>query len=136
MSKNLTEAGTARGSNPTPQAQPGNDRGSPAAGTSTVPGADLGYIELPKDVSDDGPSWRTHEGFRDKFLRKTKENPFVPIGLGLTIAALSYGLWQMKTGDRVMSQKMMRVRVAAQAFTVVALLTGVLYQSTKPKRSD
>jgi len=97
----------------------------------------LGYIELPKDVGEAGSKgWMSHEGFRDKFIRKTKENPFVPLGLGLTIAALSYGLWQLKTGDRVMSQKMMRVRVAAQAFTVVALVTGVLYQSNKPRRRD
>jgi len=98
---------------------------------------DLGYIDLPKDVGERGTkSWMSQEGFRDKFVRKTKENPFVPLGLGLTIAALSYGLWQLKTGDRVMSQKMMRLRVAAQAFTVVALITGVIYQSNKVKSSE
>jgi len=57
-------------------------------------------------------------------------------GLGLTVAALSYGLWTMKTGDRIMSQKMMRVRVAAQSFTVIALLCGVLYQSKQSKAVD
>jgi len=131
MSKDVTVAGSARGSNPSAQTPD-----STAAGTSSVHGAELGYIALPKDDADEGPSWRRQEGFRDKFVRKTKENPFVPIGLVATIGALSYGLWQMKTGDKIMSQKMMRLRVAAQAFTVVALLSGVLYQSTKPRRSD
>ena len=42
-----------------------------------------------------------------------------------TSVALSYGLWQMKTGNRDMSQKMMRLRVVAQGFTVVALVAGV-----------
>jgi Hypoxia induced protein conserved region len=50
-------------------------------------------------------------------------------GLLVTIGALSYGLYQMKTGDRAMSQKMMRLRVGAQAFTVAALLGGIVYQS-------
>jgi len=130
MSKDVTAAGPARDSNPSTQTH-----GSEAAGTSMVPGVELGYIELSKADVDDGPSWRRQEGFRDKFVRKTKENPFVPLGLGLTIGALSYGLWQMKTGDKIMSQKMMRLRVAAQSFTVIALLTGVLYQSTKSSRS-
>ena len=59
---------------------------------------------------------------------------FVSAGLAATIGALSYGLWQLKTGDRVMSQKMMRLRVAAQGFTVAALLGGVAYQAMQGKR--
>lgn len=61
-------------------------------------------------------------------------NFLVSVGLAATIGALSYGLWQLKTGDRVMSQKMMRLRVAAQAFTVAALLGGVAYQAMTGKR--
>ena len=55
-------------------------------------------------------------------------------GLGVTIGALTYGLYQMKTGNRRMSQKMMRLRVFAQGFTVFALLGGVLYQSNTKKK--
>ncbi len=40
----------------------------------------------------------------------------------------------MKTGDRVMSQKMMRLRVIAQGSTVFAIVGGVLYQSYKAKK--
>lgn len=53
----------------------------------------------------------------------------------MTIGALSYGLYQMKTGDRAMSQKMMRLRVYAQGFTVLALLGGIVYQAKKKKSS-
>jgi len=98
-----------------------------------IPPSDLGYLELPKDFGESKDGWMRQEGFRDKFIRKTKQNPFVPIGLAATIGALSYGLWQMKTGDRVMSQKMMRLRVAAQGFTVIALLTGVVYHNMTAK---
>ena len=45
----------------------------------------LGYLELSdkyKDERDSGkPSWMRQEGFREKFIRKTGENPFVPIGI-------------------------------------------------------
>jgi hypothetical protein len=91
----------------------------------------FGYLELPQERKE---GWMAHEGFSEKFMRKTKANPFVPIGLAMTIGALSYGLWQLKTGDRVMSQKMMRLRVAAQGFTLVALLGGVAYQAMQGKR--
>jgi len=56
-------------------------------------------------------------------------------GLAVTIGALTFGLYQMKTGDRKMSQKMMRLRVFAQGFTVVALLGGIVYQSQTKKKS-
>ena len=39
----------------------------------------------------------------------------------------------MKTGDKAMSQKMMRLRVGAQGFTVLALLGGVFYSSYKSR---
>ncbi|XP_077992299.1 HIG1 domain family member 2A-like [Glandiceps talaboti] len=65
------------------------------------------------------------EGFKEKFLRKTKENPFVPVGLMATAAVLSFGLVQFRRGDRHKSQRMMRMRIAAQGFTVVAIIIGV-----------
>ena len=54
-------------------------------------------------------------------------------GVLLTTFALSYGLWQMKTGDRKMSQKMMRLRIFGQGFTVVAVLAGVAYGTAQKK---
>lgn len=58
------------------------------------------------------------------------------IGCALTAGALSYGMYQMKTGNRHMSQRMMRLRILAQGFTVVALLFGVLNTANAKKHSD
>ncbi|XP_067657253.1 HIG1 domain family member 2A, mitochondrial-like [Haliotis asinina] len=74
------------------------------------------------------------EGLKDKFIRKTKENPFVPIGVAMTTFALSYGLWQMKTGNTRRSQTMMRVRIGAQGFTLFAVLGGVFYTTMKARK--
>ena len=68
---------------------------------------------------------KDRETIGDKFARKTRENPFVPIGCGLTAGALIYGLWSLKSGQKKMSQTMMRVRIGAQGFTVLALLVGI-----------
>ncbi|XP_023217179.1 HIG1 domain family member 2A-like [Centruroides sculpturatus] len=65
------------------------------------------------------------EGLREKMIRKTKANPFVPVGVLLTTAALSYGLWCMRSGNRYRSQLMMRARVLAQGFTIGAILVGL-----------
>ena len=62
-----------------------------------------------------------------KFMRKIGENPVVPIGCLATVAALGYGLWSFRKGDRQMSQYMMRARIGAQGFTVLALIAGVGY---------
>ncbi|GBP90534.1 HIG1 domain family member 2A, mitochondrial, partial [Eumeta japonica] len=66
------------------------------------------------------------ETMKEKMTRKINENPFVPIGCLATAGALSYGLWAFRQGKRQTSQNMMRLRVAAQGFTVVALVVGVI----------
>lgn len=48
-----------------------------------------------------------------------------------TAAALSYGLWAFRRGEREMSQRMMRIRILAQGFTVAALVVGVGINFTK-----
>lgn len=47
------------------------------------------------------------------------------VGALATMAALSYGLWCFRTGQKQMSQYMMRTRVVAQGFTVFALVLGM-----------
>ncbi|XP_044755901.1 HIG1 domain family member 2A, mitochondrial [Coccinella septempunctata] len=61
----------------------------------------------------------------EKLMKKLKENPFVPVGAILTTVCLSYGLYSYRTGKAKMSQLMMRSRVAAQGFTVFALVLGI-----------
>ncbi|XP_007103234.1 HIG1 domain family member 2A, mitochondrial [Physeter macrocephalus] len=77
--------------------------------------------------------YSTSEGFKEKFLRKTRENPLVPIGCLGTAAALTYGLYCFHRGQSQRSQLMMRTRIAAQGFTVVAILMGVAASTLKSR---
>nr|XP_002166360.1 HIG1 domain family member 2A, mitochondrial [Hydra vulgaris] len=70
----------------------------------------------------------------DKFIRKFKENPFVPIGAGLTVTALVIGLVNLKRGNSAKQQTMMRARVVAQGSTIVAIIAGFLYHQYKKKQ--
>ncbi|KYO29936.1 HIG1 domain family member 2A, mitochondrial [Alligator mississippiensis] len=81
------------------------------------------------------PSAAHHqERFSDKFKRKMRENPLVPIGCLGTLGALTYGLVCFKKGDRQQSQLMMRARILAQGFTIAALMVGVVVTALKPGR--
>ncbi|XP_072293911.1 HIG1 domain family member 2A, mitochondrial [Eucyclogobius newberryi] len=73
------------------------------------------------------------ETFQEKFIRKTKENPFVPIGCLGTAGALLYGLRAFSLGKTRQSQLLMRGRIFAQGFTVVAIVVGVFSTSMKSK---
>lgn len=57
---------------------------------------ELTWIKLRQDMFDD--QIQNEETFKQKFMRKFNENPFVPIGCGLTAAALIYGLWSFRQG--------------------------------------
>ncbi|XP_074530704.1 HIG1 domain family member 2A, mitochondrial [Halichoeres trimaculatus] len=74
------------------------------------------------------------ETFKEKFIRKTKENPFVPIGCLGTAGALIYGLRAFHQGKTRQSQLLMRGRIFAQGFTVVAIIFGVFATAVKPKQ--
>ncbi|XP_054831774.1 HIG1 domain family member 2A, mitochondrial [Eublepharis macularius] len=82
------------------------------------------------------PSTYQHpeEGFREKFLRKSRENPLVPIGCLGTAGALIYGLICFNRGNTRQSQMMMRARIIAQGFTVAALMVGVVVTAMKPQK--
>ncbi|XP_063045930.1 HIG1 domain family member 2A, mitochondrial [Engraulis encrasicolus] len=83
-----------------------------------------GFTPLPR---------QEQEGFKDKFIRKTKENPFVPLGCLGTAGALIYGLRAFKMGKTRHSQLSMRARIFAQGFTVVAIIVGVASSALNPK---
>ena len=85
-----------------------------------TPEDDLDWIQMRRDFDAIHP-----ETTRDKMLRKINENPLVPIGCLATMGALTYGLYSFRTGNRKMSQLMMRTRIVAQGFTVAALVAGV-----------
>ncbi|XP_068202586.1 HIG1 domain family member 2A, mitochondrial-like [Palaemon carinicauda] len=85
---------------------------------------ELDWITLKSDIN--SATLEVQETAGAKFNRKFKENPFVPIGCGLTAAALCYGLYSFSKGNTRTSQVMMRYRVAAQGFTVLALMFGIV----------
>ncbi|NXH93960.1 HIG1A protein, partial [Pachycephala philippinensis] len=63
-----------------------------------------------------------------KLIKKFKETPFVPIGMGGFAAVVGYGLYKLKhRGSMKMSLHLIHTRVAAQGFAVGALTCGVLY---------
>ncbi|XP_051834951.1 HIG1 domain family member 2A, mitochondrial [Antechinus flavipes] len=74
------------------------------------------------------------ESFRDKLIRKIRENPVVPLGCLATAGALSYGLYCFHRGNSQRSQLMMRTRILAQGFTVVAILGGLVVSAMKSPR--
>lgn len=53
------------------------------------------------------------------------------LGCLLTVGALGYGLVSFKRGDIKMQQYMMRARVAAQGFTILAVCGGLGYSVYK-----
>uniref|UniRef100_A0A8C5PBV0 HIG1 domain-containing protein n=1 Tax=Leptobrachium leishanense TaxID=445787 RepID=A0A8C5PBV0_9ANUR len=72
-----------------------------------------------------------NEGVKGKFIRKVKENPFVPLGCLATAGALTYGLISFKQGRTRQSQLLMRARILAQGLTVAALMGGVVAAAIK-----
>ncbi|XP_022080610.1 HIG1 domain family member 2A-like [Acanthaster planci] len=98
---------------------------------SSSPTANIG--QMPVELADWEPV--TPLGFKEKFKKKALENPFVPIGIFATTCALTIGLVSFRRGQVHRSQMMMRARVAAQAFTIGAVLVGVALQTRKSTKS-
>ncbi|XP_011302272.1 HIG1 domain family member 2A [Fopius arisanus] len=86
---------------------------------------DLDWIKLREEM-DHGIS---DETMTEKIIRKCKLQPLVPIGCLATTTALGFGFWTLKTGDRLMSQYMMRARVVAQGFTILVAAIGMIAAS-------
>ncbi|KAM3925784.1 HIG1 domain family member 2A, mitochondrial [Leptodactylus fuscus] len=71
------------------------------------------------------------EQFTSKFMRKVRENPFVPLGCLATAGVLTYGLIAFKQGKTRQSQILMRARILSQGFTVAAIMVGVVMAAMK-----
>jgi len=67
------------------------------------------------------------EDAQHKFMRKARDEPFIPIGfVGLT-GALIYGAYAYKNrGPMSTSRYLMRLRVVAQSMVVGAIMVGVV----------
>ncbi|XP_069828912.1 HIG1 domain family member 2A, mitochondrial [Dendropsophus ebraccatus] len=77
--------------------------------------------------------YREREQFTTKFMRKVRENPFVPLGCLATAGVLTYGLIAFKQGKTRQSQLLMRARILSQGFTVAAIMAGVVIAALKPR---
>ncbi|XP_071990913.1 HIG1 domain family member 1C-like [Engystomops pustulosus] len=67
-----------------------------------------------------------------KLIQKSKESPFVPIGMAGFLAVVAYGLYKIRSrGDQKMSVHIIHMRVGAQGFVVGAMTFGVLYSMYK-----
>lgn len=64
-----------------------------------------------------------------KIVRKLKEEPLIPLGIGLTCFAFINAYRAIRKGDSKQANRMFRARVMAQGFTVVAMVAGSMYYS-------
>ncbi|KAG9287004.1 hypothetical protein G9A89_022968 [Geosiphon pyriformis] len=72
----------------------------------------------------------------DRIKRKCIENPFVPAGMLLTTFAILGATVGMQRGNSRMFQNMLRLRVAAQGATVIALVGGALMYRGKAVKTQ
>ncbi|OHE94409.1 hypothetical protein CORC01_10337 [Colletotrichum orchidophilum] len=70
-----------------------------------------------------------------KVFRKLKEEPLVPLGCGLTVFAFVNAWRAIRRGDANQANKMFRARVAAQGFTVFAMVAGSMYYNKDRERT-
>ncbi|PHH63066.1 hypothetical protein CDD81_6311 [Ophiocordyceps australis] len=83
----------------------------------------------PMPSSFDGNDDFYNERPLQKMLRKLKEEPLIPLGAGLTVAAFINSWRAVRRGDSHQANRMFRARVAAQAFTIIAMVAGSMYYS-------
>lgn len=81
----------------------------------------------PMPSSFDGEGEFHNERPMQKVVRKIKEEPLIPLGIGLTTAAFINAYLALRRGDSKQANRMFRARVAAQGFTVFAMLAGSMY---------
>ncbi|KAF8803367.1 hypothetical protein BYT27DRAFT_7235132 [Phlegmacium glaucopus] len=80
-----------------------------------------------------GPHYQALETWGNKFTRKFKENPWVPLGCLATCGALIMSAAKMRAGKSTSMNHWLRARVVLQGVTLVALLAGSM---TLQKKKD
>lgn len=80
-------------------------------------------------MSQEKPTFDYHEESQsERLARKSKESPFMVIGIAGLAAACGYGAYTYKRrGDMSTSVFLMRFRVIAQGTAVAALTAGMAY---------
>ncbi|KAH9996310.1 hypoxia induced protein conserved region-domain-containing protein, partial [Russula vinacea] len=64
------------------------------------------------------------ETYREKALRKFKQQPLVPVGAAATTAALVIAMTKMRKGQSRSLNNWLRVRIIAQGLTIAAVVVG------------
>ncbi|KAM9307781.1 HIG1 domain family member 1A, mitochondrial [Gastrophryne carolinensis] len=78
------------------------------------------------------PTFEVPDSQTSKLIQKSKDSPFVPIGVAGFAAVVAYGLYKLRSrGDTKMSVHLIHMRVGAQGFVVGAMTCGVLYSMYK-----
>jgi len=81
----------------------------------------------PLPSSFDGDEEFFEENRLAKFGRRLREEPLIPIGCLLTCLALFKATRSIKAGSKEQTNKMFRMRIYAQAFTLAAMVGGSFY---------
>ncbi|KUJ23881.1 uncharacterized protein LY89DRAFT_776095 [Mollisia scopiformis] len=91
----------------------------------------------PLPSSFDGNSDFYEENRWQKFSRRLKEEPLIPLGCVLTCMALFGASRSIRAGDHNRTNRMFRARIYAQGFTLVAIVAGSMYwQTDRQKRKE
>ncbi|KAI9879720.1 MAG: Respiratory supercomplex factor 1, mitochondrial [Pleopsidium flavum] len=84
----------------------------------------------PLPSSFDGNTDFYEENRWQKFSRRLKEEPLIPLGCALTCYALFGASRSIRAGDHYTTNRMFRNRIYAQGFTLVAMVAGSMYYKT------
>ncbi|KAL2074031.1 hypothetical protein VTL71DRAFT_7809 [Oculimacula yallundae] len=91
----------------------------------------------PLPSSFDGNTDFYDENRWQKFSRRLKEEPLIPLGCALTCWALFSASRSIRSGDSNRTNRMFRARIYAQGFTLLAMIGGSMYwQTDRQKRKE
>jgi len=91
----------------------------------------------PLPSSFDGNNEFYEENRWQKFSRRLKEEPLIPLGCVLTCMALLGASRSIRAGDHNRTNRMFRARIYAQGFTLAAMIAGSMYwQTDRQKRKE
>lgn len=109
-------------------AEKSNDKKQPSAEAEKVDMATFDWVAFDREITGNA---REQESPKARLQRKFAENPWVPIGAGVTGTVLMIGLLSFATKRTRLSQIMMRARVLAQGATMALLVGSVTIKALK-----
>ena len=73
----------------------------------------------------------------DYFVKRSQEEPLVPIGAAVTVFSLAFGLNALRNNNKTLQSRAMKGRVIAQGITAIAVMYGIMTKiesrKTNPK---